>query len=117
MYPADRFRTFGHMELIIMILLPFPLGLLVRDRTAAYLAYIAIHSFVFTFQTANLMMEWANGSTEAFGSFPDFNNEDVWGYGIVNLVIYGVGLGLVTLAHRIRSRRKARRHDSELAPA
>ena len=107
----------GHMELIVMILVPLPLGLLVRSRTAAYLAYIAIHSFVFTFQTANLIMEWANGSTEAFGSFPDFNNGDVWGYGIINLVIYGVGLGLVTLGYRIRTKRNARRNSVELAPA
>ena len=111
MRPDDGFRTFGNMELIVMILVPFPLGLLVRNRTAAYLAYIAIHGFVFTFQTANLVMEWANGSTEAFGSFPDFNNGDVWGYGIVNLVIYGVGLGLVTLGYRIRTKRNTRRNS------
>ena len=107
----------GYMELIIMVLVPLPLGLLVRNRTAAYLAYIAIHAFVFTFQTANLVMEWANGSTEAFGSFPDFDNGDVWGYGIINLVIYGVGLGLVTLGCRIRAKRNAPRSSVELEPA
>ena len=109
--------TLEVMELIVMVLVPLPLGLLVRNRTAAYVAYIAIHAFVFTFQTANLLMEWANGSTEAFGSFPDFNNADMWGYGVVNLVIYGIGLGLVTLGYRIRTKRNARRNSVELAPA
>ncbi len=117
MWPAAEIRTLRDMELIVMILVPLPLGLLVRNRTAAYLTYIAIHAFVFTFQTANLLMEWANGSTEAFGSFPEFNNEDVWGYGIVNLVIYGVGLGLVTLGSRIRTKRNARPNAVELTPA
>lgn len=117
MHPVGGVFTLGTMELIVMILIPLPLGLFVRNRTAAYMAYIAIHAFVFTFQTANLVMEWANGSTEAFGSFPDFNNEDLWGYGIVNLVIYSIGLGLVTLGCRLRTKRNARRSSVELAPA
>ncbi len=116
MHPCDGIRTFDDMELIVMILVPFPLGLLVRTRTAAYLAYIAIHGFVFTFQTAYLVMEWANGSTDAFGSFPDFTSGDVWAYGIINLVIYGVGLGLVTLGCRIRTKRTTRHDSVELAP-
>lgn len=117
MRSTGQFRTFGCMALIMMILLALPLGLFVGNRTAAYIAYIAAHAFVFTFQTANLVMEWANGSTEAFGAFPDYNNDDVWGYGIVNLVIYGVGFGLVTLGHRIRSRRATRQSSLELDPA
>ncbi len=100
-----------------MILIPLPLGLLVRNRTAAFMAYIAIHAFVFTFQTASLVMEWANGSTEAFGSFPDFNDGDLWGYGVVNLVIYSVGIGLVALGCRLRTKRNARRNSVELSPA
>lgn len=117
MRPTGRIRTVGSMELIVMILLPLPLGLFVRKRTAAYIAYIAVHAFAFTFQTAILLMEWADGSTEAFGTFPDHSNEDVWGYGIVNLVIYGIGLGLVTLGYRIRTKRNARRDSVELTPA
>lgn len=63
---------------------------------------------MFTCQTANLLMEWINASMHAFGPYPEFSNEDVWGYGIVNLVIYSVGSGLVALGQRIRSRRGAR---------
>ncbi len=100
-----------------MILVPFPLGLLVRSLVAVYIAYVAIHAFVFTFQTALLVMEWANGSTEAFGPFPDYDNGDVWAYGIVNLVIYSIGLGLITLGHRIRTNRNTRRKSPDLTPA
>lgn len=99
-----------------MILVPFPLGLLVRNRAAAYLAYVAIQAFVFTFQTAFLVLEWANGSTEAFGSFPDYDNGDVWAYGIINLVIYSLGLGLVTLGQRIHRNRNIRRENLGLTP-
>ena len=117
MLPAPRLPRFSDMELIVMILIPLPLGLLVRSRMAAFVAYIAIHSFVFTFQTASLILEWINGSTRAFGPYPEFSNEEVWGYAIVNLVIYAVGLGLVALGHRIRNRRGARPDTVELDPA
>ena len=95
----------------------FPLGLFVRNRTAAYVAYIAGHAFVFTFQTTNLLMEWTNGSTEAFGTFPNYDEAKLWGYGVVNLVIYGVGFGLVTLGRRVRVKRSTRQGSLELDPA
>jgi hypothetical protein len=117
MIRAPHLPRFTGMELLLMILIPLPLGLLVRSRMAAFVAYIAIHSFVFTFQTASLILEWINGSTHAFGPYPEFSNEDVWGYGIVNLVIYAVGLGLVALGHRIRSRRGTQPGSVELDPA
>lgn len=117
MIRAPHLPRFEGMELLLMILIPLPLGLLVPTRMAAFVAYIAIHSFVFTFQTASLILEWVNGSTHAFGPYPDFSNEDVWGYGIVNLVIYAAGLGLVALGHRIRSRRGAQPGTVELDPA
>ena len=34
------------VELIIMLLAPFPIGFFIRNRMAAYLAYLALHSFV-----------------------------------------------------------------------
>ena len=37
------------MELIIMVLAPFPIGFFVRSRMAAFVAFIALHAFVFTF--------------------------------------------------------------------
>lgn len=94
------------MELIIMMLAPFPIGYFMRNRLAAFVAYIAIHGFVFTFQTLNLVLEWVGGSQEAFGPYPKASSGNVFSYGAVNLIIFGVGLGLVYLGSRLGSRRR-----------
>lgn len=96
------------MELIVLIVSAFPLGFFVRRRTAAFIAYIAIHSFVFTFQSVELIIEWAGGSSDAFGPYPDADSGQVWAYGAVNLVIFAVGLGLVALGHHLADRRRHR---------
>jgi predicted Na+-dependent transporter len=104
--------------LILMILVPFPLGFFVRNRLVAFVAYIAIHSFVFTFQCLSLVVDWVGGSQEAFGAFPKAGDSNVLAYGIINLVIYAVGFGLILLGHRVgRGRRSRRTGPVELAPA
>ncbi|MFC4055830.1 hypothetical protein ACFOY4_39605 [Actinomadura syzygii] len=90
------------MELILMVLLPLPLGYLVRNRTAAYLTYVGVHSFAFTFQTMTLTRAWVGGETRAFAKDPD---SVPWSYAAVNVAIYAAGLGLVTLGAWLRSRR------------
>lgn len=100
------------MSLIVMILVSFPLGFAVRDRIAPYVAYIAIHAFVFVFQTTQLITEWGGGSEAAFGPFPQADSSAVWGYGVVNLVIYVVGFGLVYAGQRLGTRRRARRVEA-----
>lgn len=82
------------MELIVTIFVAFPLGYIVRHRMAAYVAFIAIHSFVFSFQSAQLVREWSAGSTEVF---PTSGKSVPWSYGVVNALIYADGFGLVTL--------------------
>ena len=93
------------MELIATLLVAFPLGYFIRQRLAAYLAYVALHSFLFTFQTATLTRAWVGGSTEAFPKDPD---AAAWPYGLVNLALYALGFGLVTLGGIVASRRRAR---------
>lgn len=97
------------MALIIMLLAPFPIGLLVKSRVGAYIACIALHAFVFTFQSMVLVIDWAGGSTEAFGAFPEASSSDLLAYGGVNLVIYLVGLGLVALGQRVQTWHRSRR--------
>jgi fatty acid desaturase len=106
------------VELIVMILVAFPIGFFIKNRLAAYVVYIAVHSYVFTFQSTALIIEWAGGSDSAFGEFQKSSTSDTFSYGIVNLVIYAVGLGLVTLGYRLGSRRRARRTQAvQLEPA
>jgi hypothetical protein len=74
-------------------------------------AYLAAFSFVFTFQSTLLIVEWAGGTKKVFGGFPKAGSSDAWSYGLVNLVLLAIGLGLLTgttvLAARWRARRAA----------
>lgn len=93
------------MELIVLLLLPLPLGYLLRPKLAAYLAYVGAQSFIFTFQTMTLTKAWVGGDYNAFAKDP---SEPDWAYAVVNLVIYAAGLGLVALGAWLRERRQAR---------
>jgi len=93
------------MELIVALLVAFPLGYFIRQRVPAYLAFVAVHSYVFTFQSTELTREWVGGSTDAFPKDP---HAAPWAYGLVNLGIYGLGLGLVTLGGAVAARRRKR---------
>jgi hypothetical protein len=97
------------MCLILMILVPFPLGFFVRNRLVAFVAFVAVHAFVFTVQSLSLLIEWIGGSQEAFGPYPEADNADVLAYGGMNLAIYAVSLGLLLLGHRVGRGRRARR--------
>jgi hypothetical protein len=55
------------MILIFTLLVAFPIGLFIRNRTAANLAFGVLTVHLFVFQTAQLVMEWVWGSTTAFG--------------------------------------------------
>lgn len=93
------------MILILTIVTALPLGLLIRNRLAAYLAYAIAFGHVYTFQTANLLMEWTNGSTEAFPADPSLSGTiEYFGF---TTVIYAAGFGLVTLGQWLRNRRRA----------
>ncbi|MFI7589363.1 hypothetical protein ACIB24_20035 [Spongisporangium articulatum] len=105
------------MELILMLIAPFPIGYLVRNRVAGFVAYTALHAFVFTFQTAELILDWAGGSDRAFGAaFPNYEQSEVYAYGIVNLVIYAVGLGLLYLGQRVGTGRRLKAGQVSLDP-
>jgi hypothetical protein len=90
------------VELIIMMLAPLPIGYFIRNRMAAYLAYVALHSFVFTFQSTTLLKEWNGGDYSAFARNPAAVD---WSYALVNLLIFAAGLALVTLGSWPRARR------------
>ena len=91
------------MELIIMLLAPFPIGYFIRNRMAAFLTYVALHSFVFTFQSTSLLKEWTGGDYSAFAKNPATAD---WPYGLMNLAIYAVGLGLVALGSWVGAKRR-----------
>jgi hypothetical protein len=96
------------MELIVMIVAAFPIGFFIKSRTVAYITFIAVHGFAFTFQSADLIIEWAGGSKAAFGPYPNAGKSQIWSYGVVNLVIFAAGLGLVALGHYVATRRRTK---------
>jgi hypothetical protein len=105
------------MNIAFTILVALPLGLLVRSRGTALLAYLIADLFVFTFQTLDVLLNWmagksAIGGANAFGPSPDavpihYSESEVIAYGIVNLAVMLAGIGLVLFGHRIRARRTA----------
>jgi hypothetical protein len=99
------------MIAVVTILLAFPLGFFLTSRLAATTTYAVAYLWAFTFQTLYLMLDSLGGSSNpAFeaGEFP-------WQYGVVALVIFFVGLGLVQLGNWVRERRQGRR--THLQPA
>jgi ABC-type branched-subunit amino acid transport system permease subunit len=100
------------VALLVMVLVAFPAGFLLTSRTHAYMAYIAVHAPVFAFQSLALLIDWAGGDEAAFGPFPASDQEKLWGYGALNLVIYVVGLGLVSLGYYTRQWLRRRRSGS-----
>ena len=104
------------MALILMLLTALPIGFFIRSRPAAYAVYITAELFLFTFQSMGIVLDWVGGETDALGGpFPDYEMGQYLGYGLVNLVIFGIGLGLVTLGLRLRSRRRTRGEAIDLA--
>jgi hypothetical protein len=103
------------MIAILTVLVALPLGLLIRNRLAAFLAYAVAFGHVYTFQTANLVMEWVNGSTAAFPANTSNQLLDgTLGYFAFTTVVYAVGFGLVALGHWLRNRRRTTRHAVQL---
>jgi hypothetical protein len=102
------------VNIILTILVGFPLGFFIRSRAHAVITYVLVDSYLFTFQTAFLLMQWADGDEHAFGARGgDWTAERttmVLSYLVLNGVIVAIGVGLVILGHKLRSRRTAARH-------
>lgn len=93
------------MELIVTVVCAFPIGWFVRRRDLAFLAFVAVHQFVFNFQSMELVREWVGGDNSAFPKSP---RTVAWSYGVVNLIIYAAGFGLVLLGSVVSARRRDR---------
>src|SRR3954469_9579748 len=91
------------MVAIITVLFAFPLGYFLRHRTSAYLAYVAIYAYSFTFQTLYLLRDWIGDSGNAFPRDPD---KLPLGYLAVTAGIYAIGFLLITLAHHLATKRR-----------
>ena len=100
------------MIAIITILCAFPIGFFVTSRLAANTAYAIAYLWAFVFQGIYLMLDSiSNGKT--LNDEPAFvSDEFPWEYGLVTLLIFLVGFGLVALGHRVGRGRRERRQES-----
>ena len=102
----------GHtMIALLTVLAALPIGFFIRRPVVGFVAYGLAFAHLFTFQTAQLVMEWVRGSTDAFGDVDsaDWNwLGDTWGYLAFTTVVYAVGFVLVALGQRLRARRDRR---------
>ncbi|WP_328988520.1 hypothetical protein OG394_20080 [Kribbella sp. NBC_01245] len=93
------------MIAIVTVLLAFPLGFFLHNRTSAYVVYVAIFGYSFTFQTLYLLRAWVGGDHSAFSADPEKLPLD---YLAVTGAIYAVGFLLITLGHRLGAKRRNR---------
>ena len=92
------------MIAVVTILLAFPLGYFVSSRLAANTTYAIAYLWAFVFQSVYLILDSLSGSS----SNPAVTTDDFpWGYGIVTLLIFGAGFGLVAAGRWVRLRRRA----------
>lgn len=115
------------MNIVFTLLAAFPIGFLVRQRVSAVALFLAADALLFTFQTVGVLLVWMAGEPGIFGgdhgafgpaptTFPlEYSGSEVVSYGMVNLVIVLVGIGLTLLGHRTASRRAARRGVVEVS--
>jgi hypothetical protein len=100
------------MIAVVTILGAFALGYFMKSRLAANTAYAVAYLWAFTFQTLYLMLDMlSDGRT--LNDEPAFVPEEFpWQYGVVTLMIFLVGFGLVNLGHWVRARRQAKDRSS-----
>ena len=92
------------MIAVITLLVAFPAGYLLRSHLAANVTYAVAYLWALSFQTLYLLLDALDG-----GKNPAFEpGEFPLSYGVVTLVIFGVGFGLVWLGHRVAARRGAK---------
>lgn len=112
------------MNIIFTVLFAFPIGWFVKQRGLAVVGFLAADAILFTFQTLGVLLDWL-GPTQgmsgtAFGPKPTgipapYSNSELTGYGLVNLVVIVVGVGLVVLGTHVAGRRSARRMVTTVA--
>lgn len=103
------------MNLIYTILVALPLGYFVKVRAHAVLGYLLFGAYLFAMQCTSVILDWLGDNRPlAFGPAPtDFpaksSTREMVSYGLVNLVITVIGIGLVLLGAYLRTRLTARK--------
>jgi hypothetical protein len=97
------------VNIVVSLLVAFPLGLLLRSRSEAYIAYVALFLFLYVSTAVTLLVEWAGGSTIAFGPFPRADTGQMWSFVGLSAAAFVVGALLVQWGSVVQRRRAVRR--------
>jgi hypothetical protein len=101
------------MIAVLTILSAFALGYFMKSRLAANTAYAIAYLWAFTFQTLYLLLDSISRGQTLNTDDPAFvPDEFPWQYGVVTLLIFIAGFGLVNLGYWLRQRRQARARSS-----
>src|SRR5215212_2987789 len=99
------------MIAVVTILCAFPLGYFLSSRLAANTAYAIAYLWAFVFQGIYLMLDSINEG-RTLNDEPAFvTDEFPWQYGVVTLLIFAAGFGLVAFGHRVGRGRRERRQE------
>lgn len=99
------------MNVIFTVLFAFAIGFFVQRRGLAIVTYLALDAIIFGFQSLNVLHdEWLD--TDGRVTMTD---KDLIGYGVVNLVVIVVGIGLVILGTVVAARRAGKRNGVSVA--
>lgn len=93
------------MIAIVVVLVAFPAGYLLRSRLAANVTYAIAYLWAYSFQNVHLTRMWVGGDESAFVKDP---SSMPISYGLFTLGIFAIGFGLVALGHRLGARRTPR---------
>jgi hypothetical protein len=100
------------MIAVITLLVAFPAGYFLSSRLAANTTYAIAYLWALVFQTLYLTLDSLSGTSTS----PAFTTQEFpLSYGLVTLLIFGVGFGLVAAGHWLRSRRRSAMRDASLA--
>lgn len=118
------------MNVLVTPIAAVLIGLFVRPRAVGVALYLAVEAVLFTFQTLVVLLAWLAGETGfggtadtgAFGPTPtglplSYVEGEIWAYGLVNLVVILIGVGIVLGIGSLRERRRAGRAIGDAAPA
>ncbi|QLQ11538.1 MAG: hypothetical protein HZY75_15630 [Nocardioidaceae bacterium] len=103
------------MNIIFTVLFAFPIGFFIKKRDLAILTYLALDAILFTYQSVGVLLDWLSDNRPvAFGPAPtgfpiSYSNSEYLGYGVINLVVIAVGIGLTVLGNYVAKRRAAKR--------
>ena len=104
------------MNIIYTILAALPIGFFVKKRGIAIVTYLLLGSILFAFQSVSVVLDWLSDNRPvAFGASPTgfpitYSHSQFWGYGLVNLLVFVVGIGLTLVGTYVAQRRAANRN-------